>query len=73
MHLMLYFASLKEYRTIARVQSYCWIDTQDMLANGLTKLNSDGSANRDEIGPALASFVFNPKHAWKWNTTWCYP
>jgi len=73
MHLMLYLASLKEYRTTSRVIAYGWLDTRDMLANALTKLNADGSSNRDELGKPLCTFFFNPSHAYKWNTTWCYP
>jgi hypothetical protein len=57
MHLMLYIASLKEYRALSRVQAYVWLDTRDMLANALTKLEPDGSANLDELGPALTNFV----------------
>ena len=72
-HLTLYLASLREYRVTRRLEAFCWISTQDMIANGLTKLNGDGTANLDELAPALKKFVWTLLHAYKWNATWVSP
>lgn len=72
-HLTLYLASLREYRITRRLEAFIWINTQDMIANALTKLNSDGTANLTELAPALKNFVWTLRHAYKWNITWATP
>lgn len=71
-HLSLYVAALREFKTSERISAFLWIDTRDQIANGLTKLESDGTANMTELGPVLKTFVWKLSHAYKWNNTWCF-
>jgi hypothetical protein len=69
-HLALYIAAIREFCAPGRVQAFVWIDTRDMLANSLTKLKEDGTTE-NELLPALQTFNWKLKHAYKWNSTWC--
>lgn len=71
-HLTLYLAMLKESRLTNKVDSFIWIDTRDMVSNALTKLNADGTANIEELGPMWKRFFWKLQHAYKWNQVWCH-
>ena len=70
-HLALYVAALREFRSVGRVQSFVWIDTRDMLANGLTKMLESGEVPLENLDYFLETTVWNPKHAYQWNRMWC--
>ena len=70
-HLALYVAALREFRSVGRVQSFVWIDTRDMLANGLTKMLESGEVPLEDLDYFLETTVWNPKHAYQWNRMWC--
>ena len=69
-HLALYIAAIREFKATGRVQAFSWIDTRDMVANSLTKLKEDGTAEL-EINAVLSTATWNLAHAYKWNSTWC--
>ena len=69
-HLSLYIAALREFKAVKRVEAWCWIDTRDMLANGLTKLNEDGQVPLEELESVLQKFYWKPSHPFKWNSVW---
>jgi hypothetical protein len=70
-HLSLYLAAIREMRTSGRVQSFVWADTRDLVANALTKLNEAGLCETAELLPMLKTFVWNLRHAYKWDNVWC--
>jgi len=44
-----------------------WLDTADMLANPLTKLNSDGTIPLYEMRAAIQDCYWNPTLPWKFD------
>ncbi len=55
--LALYLSALREQTEVGRVKAWVWLDTKDMLSNGLTKLNGDGTLPLDDITQCPASQV----------------
>jgi hypothetical protein len=67
--LSLYISALRELRQQKRVLEYMWCDTRDMVANGLTKIELDGTAPTLEMQEFLRTFVLQFKHPFKWGHT----
>ena len=51
--MVLYLAALREARQTRRVRTWVWCDTEDNIANGLTKLNPDGTLPAEEMASLL--------------------
>ena len=64
--LTLYLSALRELKELKRVKEYVWIDTRNMLANAMTKLELDGSITLLEIGEFLKTHVFTLSFPYKW-------
>ena len=64
--LTLYLAALREQKELGRVKAWCWVDTKDMLANALTKLEANGTLPLDDITDSLARGFWEPKFVYKW-------
>ena len=62
----LHMSALRAERECKRVRAWVWVDTQDMLANPLTKLNADGTLPMTELRLALKTGWWNPKLAFKY-------
>jgi hypothetical protein len=65
--LTLYLAALREQRQLNRVKAWVWVDTRDCLANGMTKLEHDGTLPLKEISEALQHRHWEPSYAYRWN------
>jgi hypothetical protein len=64
--LTLYLAALREQKELGRIKAWCWVDTKDMLANALTKLEANGTLPLDDITESLARGFWEPKFVYKW-------
>ena len=71
-HLSLYIAALREFHTCNRITAWIWCDTRDMIANCLTKLNDDGTANLSEIKAPWKEHKWNLQHPFQWLRTWSH-
>ena len=71
-HLSLYIAAMREFHTCRRVVAWIWCDTRDMIANVLTKLNEDGTANMTEIKTPWKEHNWNLQHPFQWLRTWSH-
>ena len=65
--LTLYLSALREQKQIGRVKAWVWVDTRDCLANGMTKLEDDGTLPLAEITDALKRRYWEPAYAYRWN------
>ncbi|MEO2022752.1 MAG: hypothetical protein ABGX05_13105, partial [Pirellulaceae bacterium] len=63
--LMLYLSALREDYRSGRVKHVGWIDTKDMIANGLTKLDEDGTIPSEELPEVLKQGLWQPKFTYK--------
>ena len=70
-HLNVYMSAIRELKSSGRVQSFLWIDTRDMLVNGLTKLKEDGMVNLDEVKDVWKTFQWKLHQSFRWQRTWC--
>ena len=64
--LTLHLAALREYKQRGNVRAWVWVDTNDQLANVLTKLNSDGTLPMDDLTAALRTQHYEPTRPFKW-------
>ena len=64
--LTLHLAALREYKQRGHVRAWVWVDTNDQLANVLTKLNADGTLPMDELSTALRTNHYEPTRPFKW-------
>jgi hypothetical protein len=69
----LYIQALREFHSSKRVTSWCWCDTRDNVANGLTKLNDDGTLPMEPIQHMLLHGSWTPQFAWRWMKQLCEP
>jgi hypothetical protein len=75
--LILYIAALRHMKDNNLIRNWHWIDTRDMLANCLTKMERDGTLPLDEpdVLTALTSCYWEPLLVFKRNgikTTWSF-
>ncbi len=63
--LMLYLSALREDYGRGRIKHVGWIDTKDMIANGLTKLDEDGTIPSEELPEVLKQGLWQPKFTYK--------
>ncbi len=63
----LHVAALRNEREVGRVRAWIWLDTEEMLANGLTKLNSDGTLPLELLQKSLRDCKWEPKMQFKYN------
>ena len=68
----LHLSTLREMRETNYVRSWVWLDTDDMLANGLTKLNNDGTLPIDDLSKALKTCYWKPTLMYKYNNIKCW-
>jgi hypothetical protein len=71
--LTLYLSALREQKQLGRIKAWVWVDTRDCLANGMTKLEDDGSLPLKEITEALRDRYWEPAYAYRWNGQMCAP
>ena len=71
--LTLYLSYLREAREKRQVRAYLWTDTEDNLANGLTKLEKDGTLPVADIYEALRTSYWEPRKTYRWNGTYAVP
>jgi hypothetical protein len=71
--MQLYTTVLREFRETNRVSQWTWTDTRDNLANGLTKLESDGTLPIADICKALECGAWEPMHPFRWGLQLCDP
>ena len=67
----LYIQALREFYTTKRVLAWAWCDTRDNVANGLTKLNDDGSLPIEPIAHMLKHGSWSPEHPFRWMHRLC--
>jgi hypothetical protein len=65
--LVLYLSCLREAKLSKQVRSYFWMDTQDNITNGLTKVNKDGSLPIADLRESMRLSYWEPKRLYKWN------
>jgi len=66
--LTLYLSALRSDKEQGRIRSWLWIDTRDMLANCMTKIESDGQLAWLDLRRTMLSGYWQPSHVWKWNS-----
>jgi hypothetical protein len=71
--LALYLACLRETKSLESTRAWLWVDTEDNLANGLTKLTPTGLIMITEISHALCNSWWEPTKAFKWNGVMTFP
>jgi hypothetical protein len=71
--MQLYTTVLREFHETKRVSSWSWTDTRDNLANGLTKLESDGTLPIKDICQAMLCGAWEPVHPYRWGLQLCDP
>ena len=64
--MQLYTTVLREFRETERVSAWAWCDTRDNIANGLTKLESDGTLPIKEITQMLQCAAWEPQNPFRW-------
>jgi hypothetical protein len=65
--LTLYLASLRESKENGSIKAWVWVDTDDDLANGLTKLENNGAMLNDALTEALTLSWYEPRKPYQWN------
>jgi hypothetical protein len=65
--LTLFLSSLRADHECKRVRAWIWLDTADMLANPLTKLESKGTLDWTDLRGVLQKGSWQPTRVWKWN------
>ena len=71
--MQLYTTVLREFHETKRVSSWSWTDTRDNLANGLTKLEGDGTLPIKDICQTLLCGAWEPVHPYRWGLQLCDP
>ena len=66
-NLTLYLAQLRADRETRHVRNVIWLDTRDMLANGMTKLNATGTVDSKDLAEVLATGRWRPSFKWMHN------
>ena len=69
----LHLAVLRELREQKRVRQWIWLDTDDMIANGLTKMNDDGSLPIEDLHEVLRTCYWKPSLVYKYGSIQCAP
>jgi hypothetical protein len=64
--MVLYLAALREAHQTRRVRTWVWCDTEDNIANGLTKLNADGTLPADDMASLLRDSYWEPQKVYRW-------
>lgn len=63
----LHITTLRHEKEIGKIRGWVWLDTEDMLANGLTKLNSDGTIPISDLNLALKQCWWRPRKQYRYN------
>ena len=63
----LHVTTLRYEKEIGKIRGWVWLDTDDMLANGLTKLNSDGTVPISDLNLALKQCWWRPNKQYRYN------
>jgi hypothetical protein len=71
--LALYLACLRETKMTESTRAWIWADTEDNIANGLTKLDPSGRIMLTEINEALRCSWWEPLKAYRWNGVLTFP
>ena len=66
--LVLHLSALREARETGRVQNWVWVSTDDMLSNGMTKLEASGTLPMQPLIDMLRSCSWTPKSVYKFGT-----
>ena len=53
-------------RQTRRVRTWVWCDTEDNIANGLTKLNADGTLPAEQMQALLRDAFWEPEKVYRW-------
>lgn len=69
--MQLYTTVLREFHETKRVKQWAWTDTRDNIANGLTKLNSDGTLPIQDLCQVMRRAAWEPVHPFKWGLQLC--
>jgi hypothetical protein len=62
----LHMSALRAERECKRVRAWIWLDTNDMLANPLTKLNVDGTLPQEDLVECLKTGWWAPRKPYKY-------
>jgi hypothetical protein len=62
----LHMMALRNDRETKKVRAWIWVDTQDMLANALTKLNTDGTLPWAPLQQVLKDCWWTPERPYKY-------
>ena len=71
-HLQLYIAAIREYKSLGRLRHLCWIDTRDMVANCLTKIEVSGEVPLEKLNIIIRDGSWTLSHPYQWDKVWCY-
>ena len=63
--LSLYISALREDKASGRVKHWTWLDTRDMLANPLTKLNASGCIEWNDLQRVMTKCKWHPAFPYK--------
>ena len=63
----LHISALRHDRETGKVRAWVWLDTEDMLANPLTKLEANGTLPLASLHRALAACKWEPRLQFKYN------
>ena len=66
--LTLYLGALRSDKETKRILSWLWFDTTDMLANGMSKIEQDGTLSWQDLRAVLVRGWWQPTKLWKWNS-----
>ena len=69
----LYISALREDRNNGRIKNWGWIDTRDMLANPLTKLDTAGTIEWADLRKTMMTSRWSPAQPYKIDRTLIYP
>ena len=71
--LTLYLSGLREAREKEWIKAWIWTDTEDCIANVLTKLNKDGTLQLEPLTSLLKLSYWEPKKSYRYNNVLCAP
>ena len=63
--LVLHLSALRDLRDQGHVRDWIWVDTHSNVANGMTKLNDDGTLPLEDFTALLDTCYWNPSHPYK--------
>ena len=69
----LFVSALREDKSSGRVNHWGWIDTRDMLANPLTKLDASGNIEWQDLRATLQKSKWHPSFPYRIDGTRIYP